>query len=187
MALVLNTPGFCIRQSSEYASSSEYARILNIPGFWIYQNCEYTRVLNMLRFLRWLWFWIWQGFEYTRITQDPGRAWIMLHYVLICLNMPECAWICVNMPKSARVVSVLHVPIVTPCLLKRVVTYFNGFQPLIDFAKNSIFTKRSNLNVWQGFDYASAYIESRQPILQNCYQILYLCSCRSNILYFQTV
>ena len=82
------------------------------------------------------------------------------------LNMPEYVRICVNMPKSAWMVSVLYVLIVTPRLLKLVVTYFNGFQPLTIFAKNYIF-KSPILNVWQGFEFASAYIEDFKYVLLN--------------------
>ena len=39
--------------------------------------------------------------------------------------MLEYADICVNIPKSARTAFVLYFPIVIPCLLERVLTYFN--------------------------------------------------------------
>ena len=41
------------------------------------------------------------------------------------LNMPEYEGILANMAKSACKAFVLHVPVVIPCDLERVVTYFN--------------------------------------------------------------
>ena len=41
--------------------------------------------------------------------------------------MSEYARIYVNMPKSARMAFVLYFPILIPCLLECVVTYFNEF------------------------------------------------------------
>ena len=60
MPLVLNMPGFCICQGSEYA------RVLDIPRFWICQVSEYVRVLNIPGF------WICQGSEYTTVLNVPG-------------------------------------------------------------------------------------------------------------------
>ena len=40
------------------------------------------------------------------------------------LNMPEYEGILANMAKSACKAFVLHVPVVIPCELERVVTYF---------------------------------------------------------------
>ena len=39
--------------------------------------------------------------------------------------MPEDTSIYINMPKFAGMAYVSHVPVVTPCLLERVVTYLN--------------------------------------------------------------
>ena len=44
--------------------------------------------------------------------------------------MLEYADICVNIPKSARTAFVLYFPIVIPCLLERVLTYFNAYTKL---------------------------------------------------------
>ena len=41
--------------------------------------------------------------------------------------MSEYTGICVNFPKSARMAFVLYFPIVIPCLLESVVTYFNVY------------------------------------------------------------
>ena len=115
---------FSIYQNSQYTiilniPEFKYTRLLNIPGFSIYQNSKYTRVLNGL------WFSICKGSEYGSFTQSPRYAWIIPECALICLNMREYVRICVNMPKSAWSVSVFHVPIVIPCLIENVVTYFN--------------------------------------------------------------
>ena len=94
--------------------SSEYTSILNIP-----------LVLNMPRF------WIYQVFEYaygsqyTRVLNKPG-----LHRVL-------------NMSKFTRMAFVLHVTNVTPCLLERVITYFNKVYSLKEHV--AIFVKGQNL------------------------------------------
>ena len=40
-------------------------------------------------------------------------------------NMPEYEGVWTNMAKSAFKAFVLHVPVVIPCELQRVVTYFN--------------------------------------------------------------
>ena len=57
--------------------------------------------------------------------------------------MPEYAEICVNMPKSAWIALVLHVPIVIPSLLERVVTYFNKVYNLKEH--KVVFLKRPDL------------------------------------------
>ena len=99
---------------------SEYTRVLNMSGFWIYQGheyasgSEYARVLNMLGLT--------QGFEYASICLIMS-GWI-------CLDMSEYAGIWVNMPKSAWIAFVLYFPIVIPCLLEGMVTYFNVFTKL---------------------------------------------------------
>ena len=117
--------GFWIYQGHEYAPGSEYARVLNKPGFWISQVSEYTKVLICV------WFWICQGSEYVRVTQDSEYTWICLIMSRwICLDMSEYAGIWVNMPKSAWIAFVLYFPIVIPCLLKGVNTYFNVFTKL---------------------------------------------------------
>ena len=41
------------------------------------------------------------------------------------LNMPEYEGIWTNMAKSTYKAFVLHVPVVIPCELKRVITYYN--------------------------------------------------------------
>ena len=112
MPLVLNMPGFWTNQG-----------VLNKPGFWIYQGSEYAsgyefaRVLNTRLVLNLPGFWICQGYT---------GFWICLIMSgWICLDMSEYAGICVNMPKSAWIAFVLYIPIVIPCLLEGVVTYFN--------------------------------------------------------------
>ena len=92
----------------------EETRVLNKPGFWIYQGSEYA-----------------SGSEFIRVTQGSEYAWIcLIMFGWICLDMPEYAGICVNMPKSAWIAFVLYFPIVIPCLLEGVVTYFNVFTKL---------------------------------------------------------
>ena len=51
------------------------------------------------------------------------------------MNIPENADICVNMPKSARMAFVLYFAIVIPCLLERVLTYFNVYTKLEVFSE----------------------------------------------------
>ena len=124
-----------------------------------YYGAKYVWVLNMLGSWICLWFWICQGFEQARVLNKPG-FWIYqvseyasgsefasvlnmsgLHRVLnmpeclimsgwICLEMSEYAGICVNKPKSASIAFVLYSPIVIPCLLEGVVTYFYVFTKL---------------------------------------------------------
>ena len=116
--------GFWIYQGS-------HTRVLNISGFWIYQGSEYTKVLNMPPVLNLQGFWIYQGSEYVRVTEDSGYAWIyQIISGWICLDMSAYARICVNMPKSAWMGFVLYFPIVIPCLLQYVETYFNVYRKL---------------------------------------------------------
>ena len=49
----------------------------------------------------------------------------MPDYLWICLYIPEYTRLCVNMAKYVWLNLVLHALIVTPCLVKNVVTYFN--------------------------------------------------------------
>ena len=113
---VLNMSGFWIYQGHEYASGSEYARVLNKPGFWIYQGSDMRLVLNLPGF------WICQGYT---------GFWICLIMSgWICLDMSEYAGIWVNVPKFAWIAFVLYIPIVIPCLLEGVITYFNVFTKL---------------------------------------------------------
>ena len=70
----------------------------------------------------WIGFWICQGYT---------GFWICLIMSgWICLGMSEYAGICVNMPKSPLMAFVLYFPIVIPCLLEGVVTYFNVYTKL---------------------------------------------------------
>ena len=75
-------------------------------------------------------FWIYHGSENTNVTQASECARISLNNFWnpwLSLDIPECAWftsIWVNMIKSVWMNFVLHAPILTPCLLKSVVTYF---------------------------------------------------------------
>ena len=125
---VLNKSGLWIYQGSEYSSGSEFARVLNtrlvlnLPGFWI------VRVM--------------QSFEY---------AWICLIMSgWICLGMSEYAGICTNVPKSAWIAFVLYFPIVIPCLLEGVVTYFNVYTKLevLVWMKTRLFSWRDI--IWFG-------------------------------------
>ena len=54
------------------------------------------------------------------------------------MNIPENADICVNMPKSARMAFVLYFAIVIPCLLERVLTYFNVYTKLEVFSEGKV-------------------------------------------------
>ena len=47
--------------------------------------------------------------------------------LLRVLHMPQYAWLCLNMLEHARAF-VLRLPIVIPCLLERVVAYFNVYK-----------------------------------------------------------
>ena len=51
-------------------------------------------------------------------------------YTWIYLNMSEYAGIRVNMPKSVWMAFALHFSIVIPCLLERLITYFNIYTKL---------------------------------------------------------
>ena len=125
--------GSWIYQGPEYASGSEYARVLNKPGFWISH-----------------------GSEYVRVTQGSEYAWICLIMSdWICLDLSKYAVICTNMPKSAWVAFVLYFPIVIPCLLERVVTYFNVYTKLevLVWKKMRLFSWRHTIwfNSWMYF------------------------------------
>ena len=54
------------------------------------------------------------------------------------MNIPENADVCVNMPKSSRMAFVLYFPIVIPCLLERVLTYFNVYTKLEVFSEGKV-------------------------------------------------
>ena len=73
MALLLNMPGFCIYQGSEYA------RILIIPVLWIFEGCEIPQ------------FQIYKGSEYTGVTLAAECTWISLDTSWICLIMCDYA------------------------------------------------------------------------------------------------
>ena len=99
-------------QGSEYASPFEYTsgsendRVLNMPGLWIYHSVlNIPLVFNMARF------WIYQAYT---------AFWI-------CLIMPGYVWISMNMRKSCWMAFVLRFPILIPCLLKRLITYFIAY------------------------------------------------------------
>ena len=111
--------------------------ILNISGswiclwFWIWQGFEQAIVLNMPRFWICFCFSICPGSECIRVKQFSEYAWICLTMSgWICLYMSELAGIWVNIPKSSWMVFVLYLPIVIPCLLENVVTYFNIYTKL---------------------------------------------------------
>ena len=105
---VLNIPEFWIRLSFWICQGSEYARftqdsVWNMPDSYICHGSEYIRVLNMPVLLKVL-----------------NNCWI-------CLNMYEYIWVCTNILKSGWMAFVLHLPIAVPCLLSRVVTFFNVY------------------------------------------------------------
>ena len=110
-----------MQNASEFwiCQGPEYTRILNTSGFGIYQNpecafgSEHARALNMSGLQRVL-----NMSEYTWLSD-----WI-------CLDLSEYATICANMPKSAWMTIALYFPIVIPCLLESVVTYFNVYTKL---------------------------------------------------------
>ena len=98
-----------------------------------------------------IWFWICQDSEYVRVTQGSEYAWIycLIMSGWICLDMSEYANICVNVPKSAWMAFVLYFPVVIPCLLERVATYFNVFiklEVLIMKEIQNVFLKIQNLS-----------------------------------------
>ena len=74
MDLLLNMPGFCIYQGSEYAI------LLNIPVLLIFEGCEYTIVPNMRGFL----------LDLHWPLNVPGYPWIVAEYASLCVIMPEC-------------------------------------------------------------------------------------------------
>lgn len=57
--------------------------------------------------------------------------------------MAEYAEVCLNMPKFTRMAFVLHVTNVTPCLLERVITYFNKVYSLKE--QETVFLKRQDV------------------------------------------
>ena len=67
------------------------------------------------------WFWIFHGSKYASNSQYV-RVWNMSGLQRV-VNMPDYSWICM---KSVF----LQVPIVIPCLLERVITWFNKIYSL---------------------------------------------------------
>ena len=171
----LNFPGSSVSLWFWIHYASAMLLSLNMSELWIHQGSEYSRVLNMALTLTMPGFWIHQG---------NRELWMCLNNAFLCLNMLEYARICVNMQQCIWMTFAFHIPNVTSCLLRRVVTYFNSFQPLAIFAENSILTTRLILHVWLSFEYSSAYIESRQPSFEIVLRF-YMCYWISNILYFQ--
>ena len=116
---------------------TKHPRVLNMRGFWTYQSSEYAsrskdaRVLNIPRILICLWFWICQGSEQTRVLNMLGLTgfWICLNMLdYVWLNMTGYVWICRYMREYAQICLngfCFIFPYVIPCLLERVLTYFN--------------------------------------------------------------
>ena len=73
--------GRCLR-GYELASDFQYANVLNIPGFCIYQSSEYARVLNILPVLHISGFWIYHGSMpgLHRVLNMPEYAQIIPGY-----------------------------------------------------------------------------------------------------------
>ena len=82
------------------------SRVLNMQGFWTYQSSEYA-----------------SGSEDARVLNMSGLTGFW-----ICLNMSDYVWL--NMPGYVWMAFVLYFPIVIPCLLERVLTYFNAYTKL---------------------------------------------------------
>ena len=82
--------GRCLR-GYELASDFQYANVLNIPGFCIYQSSEYARVLNILPVLHISGFWIYHGSMpgLHRVLNMPECAQIIPGYGWLCLNVPK--------------------------------------------------------------------------------------------------
>ena len=95
---------------------------------------------------------VWQGseyawasdFEYTRVLNLPQYAWIIFEHPWICPNMPKYVWVCLNLPKWL----LFYFPIVIPCLLEYVVTYFNVFRKLqvIVWRNKRLFLEETKFN-----------------------------------------
>ena len=68
------------------------------------------------------WFWIWEASEYVG---GYTAFWVWLNF-WTCQNMPKYAWMCLNLPDWF----LFYFPIVIPCLLKCLVTYFNVYTQL---------------------------------------------------------
>ena len=96
---------------------------------------------------------VWQGSEYApvpdseyiRVLNMPGYTgfWICLNNFWTCLNMMKYVWMCLNLPEWL----LFYFPIVIPCLLERIVTYFNVYTKLEVRVKeyHAVFLKRQNL------------------------------------------
>ena len=100
-----------------------------LTGFWIWLG---------------LWFWIYQGSEYAEFTRDSHYAWVCLSNFWMCLNMPKYALMCPNPPEWL----LYYFPIVIPCLLERVLTYFNIYTLTRSCSQRdyeAIFLKRQNM------------------------------------------
>ena len=75
-------------------------------------------------------FWVNESSEYARVTKGSEYAWKVPEYFWLCLNITKYAGVYVNMPKSVWMAFVLHLPIVIPRLLERVIIYFNVYTKL---------------------------------------------------------
>ena len=121
---------YYVWEGCEYTCNSEYTNIvnmdlfLNMTGSWIYQGSDYTIILNISGSR------ICKGFEYVRVLNIP-RLHRLLNVPEYPLIIPENAWLSLNISEYAWIYQHMHEilsympPIVTPCLLKSVVTYFN--------------------------------------------------------------
>ena len=98
---------------------------------WLYQNSQppapLATILFYIKCLKgfWLclgfWFWIYQDFQYAGVTWDSDYASVCQNNFWTSLSMAKYAWMCLNLPKWL----LFYFPIIIPCLLERMVTYFN--------------------------------------------------------------
>ena len=81
-------------------------------GYGSISDFEYTRVLNML------------GLH--RVLNIPEHTWIISGHAWIRLNVSKYVWMCLNLPYWF----LFYFPIVIPCLLEHVVSYFHVYTKL---------------------------------------------------------
>ena len=87
----------------------------------------FDRVLNMSRL---------NMSGLLRVLYIPEYTWMISEHAWIWLNMPKYVWMCPNLPEWL----LIYFPIVIPCLLECMVTYFIHFFSLIFY----LFSQKSN-------------------------------------------
>ena len=130
-------PPFLCRINTWVKYRPLFKKVENLKS-WYCKNYFQKQLQLLINFAKCSIIDVWQGseyafvfeFEYSRVLNMPG-----LHMVLNMpeyaaewfLNMPEyakiCVWMCLNLPQWL----LFYFPIVIPCLLECMVTYFNVY------------------------------------------------------------